>query len=222
MSGKPAAKIIRRTNVNAAIAELKKVNVPQSAVPRKMGLGPVSVKTDDKLITLAEARRMATDARNLVSRGIDPIDERRARVAEQAAEKAKAMTFKQCAESYIEAHELSWKSDKHGGQWRATLETYAYPVIGNLPVQSIETSHVMKIIEPIWKTKTETASRVRGRIEKVLDRAKALKLRKGENAAQWRGNLDQLLPTKSQVAPVENHPALPYSQMPAFMAIRMH
>jgi integrase len=185
---------------------------------RKMGLGSVSLKPNDKLVTLAEARSMATDARNLVSRGIDPIEERAARKAAQAAEKAKAMTFKECAESYIEAHESSWKSDKHGAQWRATLETYAYPVIGNLPVQAIETAHVMKIVEPIWKTKTETASRVRGRIEKVLDRAKALKLRTGENAAQWKGNLDQLLPIKSQVAPVENHAALPYSQMPSFMA----
>jgi integrase len=185
---------------------------------RKMGLGPVSVKPNDKLVTLAEARSMATDARNLVSRGIDPIEERAARKAAQAAEKAKRLTFKECAESYIAAHESSWKSDKHGGQWRATLETYAYPVIGNLPVEAIETAHVMKIVEPIWKTKTETASRVRGRIEKVLDRAKALKLRQGENPAIWRGNLDQLLPAKSQVAPVENHPALPYSQLPAFMA----
>jgi integrase len=184
---------------------------------RKMGLGPVSVKTDDKLITLAEARNMATDARNLVSRGIDPIDERATRKAALGAEKAKAMTFKQCAESYIKAHEASWKSDKHAGQWEATLRTYAYPVIGNLPVQVVETAHVMKIIEPIWKTKTETASRVRGRIEKVLDRAKALKLRTGENPAAWRGHLDQLLPAKSQVAPVENHPALPYAELPTFM-----
>ena len=103
-------------------------------------------------------------------------------------------------------------------QWAATLETYAYPVIGKLPVQMIETAHVMKILEPIWKTKTETASRVRGRIEKVLDRAKALKLRAGENPAAWRGHLDQLLPAKSQVSPVENHPALPYAELAGFMA----
>jgi integrase len=185
---------------------------------RKMGLGPVSVKPNDKLITLAEARSMATDARNLVSRGIDPINERQARKATQAAEQAKRLTFKECAEGYIAAHKSSWKSEKHADQWTATLETYAYPVIGNLPVEAIETAHVMKIIEPIWKTKTETASRVRGRVEKVLDRAKALKLRKGENAAQWKGNLEQLLPPKSQVAPVENHPALPYCELPKFMA----
>jgi integrase len=185
---------------------------------RKMGLGPVSVKPNDKLITLAEARSMATDARNLVSRGIDPIEERATRKAAQTAEKAKTLTFKECAESYIAAHKSGWKSAKHADQWTATLETYAYPVIGKLPVQMIETAHIEKILRPIWETKTETASRVRGRIEKVLDRAKALKLRQGENPAAWRGHLDQLFAPKSQVAPVENHPALPYSELPAFMA----
>jgi integrase len=184
---------------------------------RKMGLGPVSVKPNDKLVTLAEARKLATDARNLARQGIDPIEERTARKAAQAAEQVKATTFKECAQGYIAAHQASWKSAKHASQWEATLETYAYPVIGKLPVQSIETAHVMKIIEPIWQTKTETASRVRGRIEKVLDRAKALKLRTGENPAAWRGHLDQLLPAKSQVAPVENHEAMPYSELPAFM-----
>jgi integrase len=185
---------------------------------RKMGLGPVSVKPNDKLVSLAEARKLATDARNLARQGIDPIDERTARKAAQAAEQVKATTFKECAQGYIAAHQASWKSAKHAAQWEATLETYAYPVIGKLPVQSIETAHVMKIIVPIWQTKTETASRVRGRIEKVLDRAKALKLRTGENPAAWRGHLDQLLPAKSQVAPVANHPALPYAELPTFMA----
>jgi integrase len=184
---------------------------------RKMGLGPVSVKPNDKLVTLAEARKLATDARNLARQGIDPIEERAARKAAQVAEQVKATTFKECAEGYIAAHQASWKSAKHGAQWEATLKTYCYPTIGNLPVQSIETAHVMKIIEPIWQTKTETASRVRGRIEKVLDRAKALKLRSGENPAAWRGHLDQLLPAKSQVAPVTNHAALPYRDLPEFM-----
>jgi integrase len=184
---------------------------------RKMGLGPVSVKSNDKLISLADARSMAADARSLVVRGIDPIEVRDARRAALAAEKAKALTFKECAESFIEAQRDGWKSAKHAGQWRATLETYAYPVIGKLPVQMIDTAHVMKILDPIWKTKTETASRVRGRIEKVLDRAKALKLRTGDNPAAWRGHLDQLLPAKSQVSPVENHVALPYAELPAFM-----
>lgn len=179
---------------------------------RKMGLG------DFELVPLKDARKKRDAAYGLVVDGVDPIDDRQSRKAAQTAETAKILTFQQCSEGYIAAHKSSWKSDKHAGQWEATLKTYAYPVIGNLPVQMIETAHVMKIIEPIWETKTETASRVRGRIEKVLDRAKALKLRSGENPAAWRGHLDQLLPAKSQVSPVENHPALPYAEMPAFMA----
>jgi integrase len=127
------------------------------------------------------------------------------------------MTFKECAEGYIQTHQSGWKSPKHATQWTATLETYAYPVIGSLPVGAIEDAHVMKILQPIWNTKTETANRVRGRIEKVLDRAKALKLRNGENPARWKGHLDHLLPAKSQVAPVEHHPALPYAQLPDFV-----
>jgi integrase len=179
--------------------------------PRKMGLGEV------ERVKLADARKKATAAHSLVVDGIDPIEERKARRARTRAESAKAMTFSQCADGYIESHKSGWKSDKHAGQWLATLQTYAYPVIGSLGVGEIETAHILKILQPIWNTKTETASRVRGRIEKVLDRAKALKLRAGENPALWKGHLDQLLPAKSQVAPVEHHPALPYRQLPAFM-----
>ena len=178
---------------------------------RKMGLG------DFPRVGLKDARKKRDAAYGLVVDGIDPIEERKARKAVQAAESAKVLTFKECAEGYIAAHKSSWKSDKHAGQWEATLETYAYPVIGSLPVQLVDAGHVMKILQPIWETKTETASRVRGRIEKVLDRAKALKLRSGENPAAWRGHLDQLLPAKSQVSPVENHPALPYAELPKFM-----
>jgi len=155
---------------------------------RKMGLG------NFELVSLKDARRKRDAAYGLVVDGVDPIDDREARKAAQAAEKAKALTFKECAEGYIAAHKSGWKSDKHAGLWRATLETYAYPIIGDLPVQMVETAHVMKIVQPIWETKTETASRVRGRIE------------------------DQLLPSKSQVSPVENHPALPYAELPYFMA----
>jgi integrase len=179
---------------------------------RKMGLGEVA------RVKLADARKKATAAHSLVVDGIDPIEERNARKATAAVEQAKATSFKECAEGYIEAHKSGWKSDKHAGQWRATLETYAYPIIGSLPVGSIEDGHVMKILQPIWTTKTETANRVRGRIEKVLDRAKVLKLRTGDNPARWKGHLDHLLPAKSQVAPVEHHPALPYRELPDFMA----
>ena len=180
--------------------------------PRKMGLGEVA------RVKLADARKKAMAAHGLVVDGIDPIEERSARKATAAVEQAKAMSFKECAEGYIEAHKSGWKSDKHAGQWRATLETYAYPIIGTLPVAGVHDAHVMKILQPIWNTKTETANRVRGRIEKVLDRARALKLRSGENPARWKGHLDQLLPARSQVAPVEHHPALPYRDLPTFMA----
>lgn len=179
---------------------------------RKMGLG------DFDLVSLKDARKKRDAAYSLVIDGVDPIADRETRKAAQVAETAKILTFKECAEGYIAAHRAGWKSVKHADQWTATLETYAYPVIGKMQVQMIETAHVMKIIEPIWKDKTETASRVRGRVEKILDRAKALKLRSGENPAAWRGHLDQLLPPKSQVSPVENHPALPYAELPAFMA----
>jgi integrase len=178
---------------------------------RKMGLG------DFELVSLKDARKKRDAAYGLVVDGIDPIDERAARKAEQAVETAKAVTFKECAERYIKAHTASWKSPKHAGQWSATLETYAYPVIGKLPVAAIDVGLVLKIIEPIWTTKTETASRVRGRIETVLSWAKARGYRKGENPATWRGHLDQLLPARSQVAPVEHHAALPYSELPGFM-----
>lgn len=179
---------------------------------RKMGLGDVgSVK-------LAEARKAAHAAHLVVLDGRDPIDERNARKAAVAAEKAKQMTFKECAESYITAHQSGWKNAKHGSQWANTLETYAYPFIGKLSVGAVEKAHILKILQPIWNTKTETANRVRGRVEKILDRAAALNLRTGENPARWKGNLDQLLPARSQVAPVRHHPALPYRELPGFMA----
>jgi len=200
----------------------------RAGVPRKMGLGPVSVKPNDKRITLSDARQKAAVARSLLIDGIDPIADREARKAAQAVEKAKTLTFKECAEGYIEANKPGWKSPKHANQWRMTLlgidpkgkpakNDYCKP-IRDLPVAAIDDGLVMKVLQPIWNTKTETANRVRGRIEKVLDRAKALKLRFGENPARWVGHLDQLLPKRSQVAPVENHPALPYSQLPDFMA----
>jgi integrase len=179
---------------------------------RKMGLG------DFELVSLKKAREKRSAAYALVKDGIDPIDERAARLAAQAAETAKALTFKECAEGYIEAHKAGWKNVKHAAQWTATLEAYAYPIIGKLQVQDIETAQIEKILRPIWNEKTETASRVRGRVEKVLDRAKALGLRSGDNPARWTGHLSELFPSKSQVAPVEHHPAMPYADLPAFMA----
>jgi integrase len=178
---------------------------------RDLGLGPLAT------VGLAAARERARQARQKLLDGIDPIEERKAAKVAAAVSAARTMTFEQCADGYIEANRSGWKSAKHADQWKATLLAYAYPVIGTLPVDVIETAHIEKILNPIWTTKTETASRVRGRIEKVLDRAKVLGLRSGENPARWTGHFDQLLPPKSQVAPVEHHEALPYVDLPQFM-----
>ena len=180
--------------------------------PRWMGLGPLA------LYGLQEARARALDARRKRHEGIDPIDARRAERARQRLDAAKAVTFKQCAEAYIEAHRAGWRNGKHAGQWGATLSTYAYPVIGALPVQAVDTGLVLKVLEPIWTAKPETAGRVRGRLESILDFAKVRGYRDGENPARWRGHLDKLLPARSKVRAVEHHAALPYAELPAFLA----
>jgi integrase len=180
--------------------------------PRWMGLGPLA------LYGLQEARGKALDARRLRHEGIDPIDTRRAARLRERLEAAKAMTFQQCAESYIASHRVGWRNEKHKAQWSATLATYAYPLIGALPVQSIDTGLVCKALEPIWTAKPETAGRVRGRIEAILDWAKVRDYRAGENPARWRGHLDKLFPAQSKVRKVKHHPALPYAELPAFLA----
>jgi len=179
--------------------------------PRWMGLGSVA------LYGLAEARGKALDARRLRHEGIDPIEARRATRAQVRLDAAKAMTFKQCAQAYIKAHRAGWRNIKHAAQWEATLATYAEPIIGALPVQAIDTALVLRVLEPIWETKPETAGRLRGRIEVILDRAKVLKQRDGENPARWRGHLDKLLPARSRVRKVEHHAALPYNELPNFL-----
>jgi integrase len=127
-------------------------------------------------------------------------------------------TFEEMAADYIRRQESGWSNAKHSRQWAATLKTYAYPVIGNLPVNQIDTRHVLDILEPIWATKAETASRVRGRIEVILDSAKVLGHRDHQNPAVWRGHLSLILPPKNKVAPVSHHPALPYEDAPGFFA----
>jgi integrase len=179
---------------------------------RKMGLGPVHT------VSLKEARESALECRKLIRDGLDPIEARRGKIAAVRAEAARQMTFRQCAEKYIAAHSSTWKNEKHRAQWPSTLETYAYPVLGDLSVDAIEVAHVLKVLEPIWHEKPETASRVRGRVETVLDWATARGLRKGENPARWKGHLSKLLPARSKVAKVEHHAALPYAELPAFMA----
>lgn len=179
---------------------------------RDMGLGPVSA------LGLADARIKTTECRRLRAEGIDPIDARTTQRAQAALEAAKALTFKACADQYIEAHRAGWRNEKHAAQWGSTLKTYAYPVIGSAPVQRIETALVMKILEPVWSKKPETAGRLRGRIEAVLDWATARGFREGENPARWRGHLDKLLPARAKVRKVQHHPALPYQELPDFMA----
>jgi len=179
--------------------------------PRWMGLGPLA------LYGLADARAKALDARRKRHDGIDPIDARRAERARQRLEAAKAITFKECAEAYINAHGAGWKNEKHAAQWPSTLKTYAYDVIGRLPVQAVDTALVLRVLEPIWRKKPETASRLRGRLESILDFAKARGYRDAENPARWRGHLDKLLPARSKVREVEHHAALPYAKLAAFL-----
>jgi integrase len=179
---------------------------------RDMGLGPV------RTVTLKDARDAALACRKLRREGGDPIEARRAGRSQIRLETAKAMTFRQCAEAYIAAHKPAWKNPKHAAQWPSTLFAYVYPVFGSLPVQTIDTALVTKAIEPIWTAKPETAGRVRGRIEVILDWAATRGYRNGENPARWRGHLENLLPKKNKVRQVVHHAALPYDELPAFMA----
>jgi integrase len=179
---------------------------------RIMGLGPLDT------IGLAEAREKAREARKALLEGVDPINTRAAERTAQRLAEATSMTFRQSAEAYIASHEAGWKSAIHAKQWPSTLAMYAYSVFGDLPVASINTGLVMKAIEPIWTAKPETAGRVRGRIEAVLDWAKTRGYREGENPARWRGHLENLLPKRSKVARVEHHEALPYQDIAGFMA----
>lgn len=178
---------------------------------RDMGLGGYPG------VTLAGAREAARRMRELLREGVDPIEATRAKRSALVAEAARAMTFDQCARAYIDAHSAGWRSPKHATQWSATLNTYASPVIGRMLVRDIALPHIMRILEPIWREKTETASRVRGRVESVLDWATVRGYRSGDNPARWRGHLDQLLPARSKVAKVKNFAALPYGEIGDFM-----
>ena len=179
---------------------------------REMGLGPLHT------ISLARAREKARECREMRLDGLDPIKTRKAARERAQLEAAKAMTFKQCAEAYVAAHSAGWRSQKHEGQWVRTLETYVYPVFGGLSVHAVDVGLVMRALEPMWTAKPETASRVRGRIESVLDWALARGDRQGENPARWRGHLENLLPQKSKVRRVEHHAALPYGELSEFIA----
>jgi integrase len=196
-----------------------------SGKAREMGLGSLDT------IGLAEAREQAKQCRQLlkgtpITPPVDPIEHRRALRASAKVEAAKTLTFKACAAAYIAAHQAGWRNPKHAAQWPSTLGAYVYPIFGDLSVQAIDTALVMKALEPIWQKKPETASRLRGRIEAVLDWARAAGYREGDNPARWRGHLQNLLMKTSTAAKTarrasgrgEHHAALPYTEIGTFMA----
>lgn len=178
---------------------------------REIGLGSYPA------VSLKEAHTKAQAERDKVSAGIDPILQRREAASNLRANQALEMTFEAAAKRFMDAKSSEWKNPKHGDQWRNTLETYAYPLIGRLYVRHIGREHVMQVLEPIWLTKNETASRLRGRIEAILSWSKVKGYRAGENPAAWRGNLENLLSKPSKVQKVRNHPALPIAEMGEFM-----
>ena len=176
-----------------------------------LGLGPfpdVSLKT---------AREFARDERVKLRAGIDPLADKRARRRNVRFAAANMMTFGECAEAYIKSHSAAWSHPKHVYQWKATLENIAGPVFGHVPVAEVDTALVMRCLEPIWTTKTETASRLRGRIESVLNWAKVHGYRQSENPARWRGHLQELLAAPRKIVKIVHYPALPYAEIGAFM-----
>ncbi len=179
---------------------------------RQMGLGPFHT------VGLADARSAAVECRKLLLAKVDPIEARNAKHAGEALDAAKSITFTECATKYIKAHKPGWKNAKHADQWTNTIETYCGPIFGELPVQAVDTGLVLKALEPIWTEKPETASRVRGRIESVLDWATARGYRTGDNPARLRGHIDNLLPEISKRRRVKHHPALPYVELGEFVA----
>jgi integrase len=179
---------------------------------REMGLGGLSK------IGLADARKKAAAQRLLLVDKVDPLERREVENSAKKVEAARSMTFAQCAKAYIESHTAGWRNAKHAQQWTNTLATYVYPEFGSAPVGDVDVAMVMKVLEPLWTTKSETAGRVRGRIEAVLDWAKVRGFRAGENPARWRGHLSNLLPARSKVRAVKHHAALPYAEIGAFVA----
>jgi integrase len=176
-----------------------------------MGLGAVHT------VGLSEARARAKEQRLLLLDGKNPLEARNVARTLDALERARMVTFDQCAASYIAAKRNGWRNAKHAGQWEATLSTYASPVIGALPVAAVDTGLVMKVLGPIWNDKTETAKRLRGRIESILGWATTSGYRQGDNPARWRGHLENLLAAPNKIAPVKHHASLPWKDAGAFM-----
>ena len=184
---------------------------------REIGLGSYPA------VTLARAHEKAQDVRDMIVSGIDPVaarvTARQSIIEQQMEEKAMQWTFRRCAEAYIAAKSPGWRNAKHASQWANTLETYAYPTIGDMLVRHVDIGHVTAIIEPHWTTKNETINRVRNRIELVLDWATVRKLRTGDNPARWKGNLDKLLADRGIVAPVTGHRALAAADLYGFVEL---
>lgn len=178
--------------------------------PRDKGLGPYPD------IKLAQARDLATNCRSQLRTGIDPIDSRRAARRHAKAQHGRMLTFGECAQRYIAVQKSAWRSTKHTEQWQSTIETYCDGFLG-LPVSAIDTNHIYSALYAIWESKTETATRLRGRIERILDWATVNKLRSGDNPARWKENLQYLLPSPEPLKKVQHRPALPYSDVPALM-----
>ena len=184
---------------------------PTTGKRREIGLGAT------RKLGLAEARMLAADAAKAVAEGIDPKEARDQAKGQRAIIVQQRLTFEQAAVQCIAARQHEWKNAKHRHQWSTSLKTYAYPVFGKLPVDQVTIELVLQVLEPIWTTKTETATRLRQRIETVLDWAKARKLRAGDNPASLKGGLGQLLPKASKITKVKHQPALPYQQVHAFV-----
>jgi len=176
-------------------------------------MGPV------RRISFDDASKLARKIRVLLDEGLDPLAERDSMKQQKAEEDAHHMTFSACAEAYIEAHQHAWKSSKHAAQWRATLQTYVYPVFGDKSVATIDVVMVKKVLAPIWLTKNETAERVRGRVEKILAWATVHGYRTGDNPARWAGYLSEIFPKRAAVRKIQHHPALPYAELPQFMRL---
>jgi integrase len=178
---------------------------PVTGKTRDMGLGPAD------LVSTSRAKELALRHRLAILEGRDPLEERRA----ARPHREDLLTFQQIAKLYIAAHAPTWRNSKHAAQWPATLAAYAYPVLGDVVVKDVDTGMVMRVLEPIWHTKPETASRVRGRIETVLDYAAARHWRQGDNPARWKGHIENLLPKRAKVKAVVHHAAVAWRDLPA-------
>jgi integrase len=200
------------TSASGARSWIFRFRSPVDGRQHEMGLGSTIT------VTLAEARAKALASRHLLLDGVDPLASRQTRRAAARREAARAMTFKQAAEAYIADNRAGWKNAKHAAQWPSTLEAYAYPLFGALPVRDIDEGLIVKALRPIWTTKTETATRVRQRVEAVLDWATVRKFREGANPARWQGCLESLLPAPGKMSQVAHHPALPFAEIGGFIA----